>query len=818
MKYVLIVLFQIITIHVFSQQIHVTGRVYAEGKPLPAATITVNRIAKAVADSNGYYTLEISSAGNYQLTASGVGYESAEKKITIKTGVPLTINFNLTETHSFLDEVIVTGVSKATELRKNPVPIAVIGKREMNTNVNANIIDAIIKGVPGVTALTTGPNISKPVIRGLGYNRVLTMYDGIRQEGQQWGDEHSIEIDQYGIERAEVVKGPASLTYGSDATAGVINLIPALPNGIDGKLKGDAILDYQTNNGMMAASVGLSYKKNDWKYAFRATAKQAHDYQNKIDGFVYNTGYKEFNLSSMIRVDKRWGFSQVSATLYDNLQEIPDGSRDSLTRKFTKQVSDAADDIKARPLVSNQELKEYTIAPLHQHIQHYRLYSHNKINIGSGNIQATLAYQQSVRREFTHPTAPAQAGLYIVLNTVNYHLKYDFPKWNGYEITAGVNGMHQNNKNKNATDFPIPDYSLFDAGMYVFAKKNFGKVDISGGIRYDSRNLKWDDFYVRNNAATGFDEHVLLPDTAGAKNQFTKFSKQFTGVTGSIGIAYNITERIVLKANIARGYRSPNINETGSNGLDPGAHIVYLGNRNFTPEFSLQQDIGLIAYLKDIDVSVELFNNNIDGYIYQSKLYDANGQPVVIVTDNVTYQYQQSKAHLYGGELTLNLHPQKIKWLSFNNSVSYVTGLNKNDALLKMHGNKAKYLPFIPPLQYRTQLKFTDNDIKGIFSKSFASIGMDVFAAQNRFYSVDDTETFTPAYSLINLGLGTTIVNKQGKALFQLFAQANNLFDVAYQSNQNRLKYFEYYNTSPNNRYGIYNMGRNISVKLVVAF
>jgi iron complex outermembrane receptor protein len=103
---------------------------------------------------------------------------------------------------------VVTGVSRATELRSNPVPIAVMTKSEIDQNVNNNIIDAIIKGIPGVTAVTTGPNISKPFIRGLGYNRVLTLYDGIRQEGQQWGDEHGIEIDQYGIARAEVIKGP----------------------------------------------------------------------------------------------------------------------------------------------------------------------------------------------------------------------------------------------------------------------------------------------------------------------------------------------------------------------------------------------------------------------------------------------------------------------------------------------------------------------------------------------------------------------------------------------------------------------------------
>ncbi|MEP6712317.1 MAG: Plug domain-containing protein [Ferruginibacter sp.] len=113
--------------------------------------------------------------------------------------------------------------------------IALVSKKDIDINVNNNIIDALMKTVPCLIEVTTGSNVSKPFIRGLGYNRVLTLYDAMRQEVQQWGDEHGIEIDQYGIERAEIIKGPASLTYSSDALAGVINLIPAFQKEMTGK-------------------------------------------------------------------------------------------------------------------------------------------------------------------------------------------------------------------------------------------------------------------------------------------------------------------------------------------------------------------------------------------------------------------------------------------------------------------------------------------------------------------------------------------------------------------------------------------------------
>ncbi|HVI48904.1 MAG TPA: TonB-dependent receptor [Chitinophaga sp.] len=801
-----------------AQQGIIKGKVSASGKPIQFANVAVPALKTgAVADQQGNFVISHVRPGNWEIKVSMVGYQPISLKRTVSAGQTISLDISLEEDLSKLNEVVVTGVSRATAVRKNPIPIAVISKREMNMNVNNNIIDAIVKGIPGVSAVTTGPNISKPFIRGLGYNRVLTLFDGVRQEGQQWGDEHGIEIDQYGIARAEVIKGPASLTYGSDALAGVINMIPDIPELEGGKLKGSFLTDYHSNNGMIGSSLGLAYNRNDWKYVLRGTLKAAHNYRNKVDGYVYGTAYREYNLTALARVDKAWGHSQWGATLYDNTQEIPDGSRDSLTRKFTRQINET-DSIKNRPIVPDNELRTYNINPLHQRIQHYRLYNHTKWLLGKGDITTTIGIQRSVRREYNHPEMPAQPGLYVVLNTLNYDVRYNLPTLNGLETTIGVNGMYQNNKSKKATDFPIPDYHLLDIGGFLFAKKSFGKLDISGGIRYDSRHIHWNDFYVGQNKENGFEKKVNLPDTVGARLQFPVFRHNYTGISGSLGFTYNLSERVLVKANIARGYRAPNITEIGSNGLDPGAHIVYLGNRGFKPEFSLQEDIGFLAYLKDLDISVELFNNNIENYIYQARLYDDNGDPVVIVPGNATYRYQQSMARLYGAEVSVNLHPRIVPWLALNNSVAYTEGLNRNNELISKYGKAAKYLPFIPPMHIRSELKATAQRNFGAFSKVYGRLEVDHFAGQSHFYGVDDTETYTAGYTLFNIGAGAGIVNRKGRTVCELFLQLDNVFDVAYQANMNRLKYFEYYSASPNGRLGIYNMGRNFSAKVVVPF
>lgn len=802
------ILFLFCPLFVKAQNGVVTGTVTANGESVAAASVKIaGTLNGTKTNDDGSFKLTRVKAGEQQIIISAVGYSVVRQRITV-SDQPLNLSIVLKAIETNLNEVVVTGVSRATQIKTNPVPIAVMNSKAINSQANSNIIDAITRGVPGVSAVTTGPNVSKPFIRGLGYNRVLTLYDGVRQEGQQWGDEHGIEIDQFGVSRIEVIKGPASLRYGSDALAGVINLIPELIYKDDNKLHGEFSTEAHTNNGSLGSSIGLNYKGGDWKYNFRTSYKQAHDYRNNIDGFVYNTGFKELNLSAMAKLNKQWGEFKIAANLYDNKQEIPDGSREQFTRKFTKQVFDGdLDDITNRPIVSDSELRSYKISPLYQHIQHYRVYTHASVNVGEGNIDGLFAVQQSVRREYNHPTAPTQPGLYVVLNTFNYDVKYNLPVFEGWEGTIGLNGMLQGNRSKNGTAFPIPDYDLFDAGTYFLVKKKFGSFNVLGGLRYDNRHIKWNDFYVGIDPATGFERKGNAADiAAGAPLQFPAFNKNYTGISGSAGVTYNLSERVLLKANIARGYRAPNITEIGSNGLDPGAHIVYLGNRTFGPEFSFQQDLGFVAYLKDADISAEVFNNNISNYIFQSKLTDANGNPVIIVPGNTTYQYQQASARLYGAELTVNLHPENLKWLNFNNSIAYIKGV-RNDA----RGTDAEHLPLIPPLHARSE-------IKGTFSSFYVRAAADMYATQNSFYAADNTETATPGYTLISLGTGVTVKNKKGNTAFDLSVMADNLFDKAYQSHLNRLKYFEYYQNSPNGHSGIYNMGRNISFRLTVPF
>jgi iron complex outermembrane receptor protein len=784
----------------------------ADGKPIIGATINIPDLRKgAITDVNGKYSFGSVPKGIFLVQVTYIGYLTINQRVDFsKTSV-----FDVKMQTSSLEagEVVVTGVSKATEIKRSPVPMLAVGKAYLEQRAaSGNIIDQIAT-LPGVSAVTTGPNVSKPFIHGLGYNRVITLQDGIRQEGQQWGDEHGIEVDQNSIDRVEVIKGPASLTYGSDAIGGVVNLISPAPVP-EGKILGSVQGLYGTNQGLYNGSFRLQGNQNGLIWGTVISAKGSKDYQNEHDGRVYATNYREKDARVMVGLNKSWGYSYLHASVFDDEQAIPDGSRDSLTRKFTQQVVEDGD--APRPIVPQSVLNSYSIPTLHQHVQLYRIYNNSNFILGNGNLVVNLGYQYSHRREYTHPEAGDIAGLNLHLTTYTYDVKYNFNIGNDYETTFGINGQYQNNTIGDATDFPIPAYHQFDIGPFFVVKKSFGKLDLSAGARYDTRSFSNSAAYVDTLGRNGFPQLYTgsNPETTpNVTKQFDAFNKRFSGFSGSFGATYNVSDAFLIKGNISRGFRAPSIAEISANGPDPGSQIYHIGDKNFKPEFSLQEDIGTFLTLPNISASVEVFNNNLSNYIYQQQVLAADGSPV-FTQGYTTFTYVQSRARIYGGEVSVDLHP--LPWLHFENSLSLTYGENKGNG--GPVADSLKHLPFIPPLHTHTELRGTFNGGIGKIKSIYAFVGFDHYSAQDRFFAAYGTETYTAGYNLLSAGFGGNIVNKAGQPVIKLFVEGTNLANVNYQSNMSRLKYFDNPNVPDGVRPGIFNMGRNISFKVVVPF
>jgi iron complex outermembrane receptor protein len=804
------------------EQKSITGKVIdAQTKePLPGAVVSIPDLKKSVPTNvQGVFEIgELPVQGKYIIQVSYIGYKTLN--ITLDLGKSESLNFALVPSFIESSEVIVTGVSKATEMKKSPIPIVAINKNFIDQHAaSGNVID-LIAGVPGVSAVTTGPNVSKPYIHGLGYNRVVTLQDGIRQEGQQWGDEHGIEVDQNSIDRIEIIKGPASLSYGSDAIGGVINLISPAPVA-EGKIAGLVQGTYGTNQSLFNGSFRLQGNQKGLIWGTILSGKIAKNYENAHDGRVYNTGYQEKDARAMIGMNKTWGYSYLNASLFDDLQDIPDGSRDSASRKFTKQITDSDT---FRPIVSNHELNTYAIPVLHQHVQLFRIYNNSLFNLGSGNLIVNLGFQYSHRREFTHPQNSEIPGLNLELTTYTYDFKYNFEWPKDYEMSLGLNGMYQTNRLGYSTDFPIPAYHQFDIGPFIILKRSFGKLDISGGIRYDSRSFLGKSAYI-DTLVPYYPSLYTGSNPEGSPNlllQFPSLKKNFGGASGSLGATYNFDAQFLIKANIARGFRAPSISELSANGPDPGSQIYHVGNRSFKPEFSTQEDIGAFLTYSHFSGSVELFTNTLENYIFQEQILNTDGTPQRVNPDGSNnphgtyskFTYVQSKARIQGGEISLDLH--LIHWLHFENSLSITQGQNLGTGATVP--DSLKYLPFIPPFH-------THSEIRGNFKKGFSilqnlyvSLSLDHFNAQNQFFSAYGTETRTPGYNLINAGMGADLTNSKGKVFLKVFVEGKNLAGTVYQSNMSRLKYFDNPVVPKGIAPGIFNIGRNIDFKLVMPF
>ena len=680
--------------------------------------------------------------------------------------------------HLQLNELTVTGVTGDTKLKHVTAPVSIVSPQVLRTTASTNVIDAI-SHQPGVSQLTTGGSISKPIIRGLGYNRVVVMSDGVRQEGQQWGDEHGVEVDGNSVNSVEILKGPASLMYGSDAMAGVV-ILHQQPTLAEGEMKANVTSEYQTNNGLFAYHLQMAGNQKGFVWDASFSDKMAHAYKNKYDGYVPGSQFRERAGRLMLGVNKGWGHSRLTWTAYHLTPSIIEGERDAQTGELEHEDGWTG--------------HQYSKSLPFQQVKHYKLVWDNSLNLSSGYLKALIGYQQNRRQEFEESMDDYE--LYFKLHTLTYDLRYVTNEFDGWKLSTGIGGMYQKSGNE-GEEYLIPDYRLFDFGLYATATKQLGdRWSLNGGVRYDHRHLH------------GYE---LMEDD---ELRFTDFSRHFNGLTGSIGAVLNVSDNLNLKMNIARGFRTPNMSELASNGVHEGSVRYELGNQQLKSEYSLQADLGLDFTSRYVSAQLALFANRINNYIFTHRVAEEKEEGYL------TYAYTQGDARLLGFEAGVDFHP--IHSVHFSNAFSYV------DAQQMHAAPGTKYLPFTPAPKWSSELKWelshhshptiahhhtTDAAHRSLLNNLYVAAGLDCFLKQSHIYGADDTETETPGYALLSLSAGTDL-QLHGKKVAEFYFTADNLLDKAYQNHLSRLKYAD--ENAVTGRRGVYNMGRNITFKVVI--
>ncbi len=786
-------------------QNQITGKVFnkANNKPVAYASVYIEDLKIAAAcDSDGTFTINKLPTGTFLIEIDALGYESKAEAVKIKGLQRHDFGLNLSPFEE--QEVVVTGNSRATDIIQTPQPITEVSHDYLVQHASTNIIDAL-KYIPGVDGITDGQSISKPVIRGLGYNRVVTVSDGVRQEGQQWGDEYGIEVDPYSVNRVEILKGPASLVYGSDALSGVINFLPE-KNLPDGDIKGEILNGYQTNNGLINNAGHISGNVKGINFSARVDNTMAHAYQNERDGYVFNSQFSNFNTDATIGIHRKWGYSQLHYSYFELRTGIVEGTKDSAGNFVKQALNENGDPIELQ--ATNQELRSYTPFVINQLVKHNKLVWDNSMSLGGGRIIARFAYQNNSRQENNDITIANTSNIWYLLNTYNYDLRYVTPTMNDFNLSVGVNGMSQNSKNK-GTLLLIPEYDLFDLGAFAIANKKLGKLNLSAGIRYDTRTFKGHDNYIDSNG------NQLSAGDPDAIHRFTAYSSNFNGLSASLGAVYQASNNFYLKLNVARGFRAPNVAESGSNGIHDGTVVYEIGQSNLKPEQSMQVDFTPGYRSKDITAEVSVFYNSISNFIFAKQLESVLGGDSLNSStpgfgNAPVFLYSQTDATLTGAELLLDIHPSGLKWFDWYTSFSTVT------AKLNNMPDSANIIPFVPPARLRSEITLSTPKISGCIRNAYFRFGVfhsfeqsNPYQISSVYYGLSKIDP-TPAYTLLNLGIGADIMT-HGQKTCSIYLNIDNLANQTYIDYMSRFKYV----VNTNQNY-VYNMGRNISIKVII--
>lgn len=798
MKKLIIVFFSLISSFYIYGQHRITGTVTdANGQALGGVEVYSKSLhIGTTTDSDGVFTLNLPK-GQFTLNFSMVGY----RKVSVATtDTRHTYNVKLEAVFNQLNEVVVTGVTQATSLKSLPVSIATINTSEIQSQPG---FSDILKSVPGFDLLTTGPVALKPVIRGLGYNRVLTLYNGVRQEYQQWGAEHGIEIEETGTSRIEVIKGPAALLYGSDAVGGVVNFITE-EQLKQGELNGFFKSQYQTNSKLQEYAGEFKGKLGMWGYKVDFSNKRAAAYKNDKDGRVFNSQFKNTNFSGDVSANYNHGNTKLFVSRFDRKLGITEGDRDEKGR-FVKTVVDAKTHIVDEVPVSDKQMGKYKIDFPYQPLTHFSLQLEQNIFYKNNKIKLDLGYQNNLRREFgldkgqkvnLNALPPA---LYMKMKTYTYNGIYYLPSFGTWKLNVGLNGIYQVHENA-GKEAVIPNYNLFTLGAFAYCNKHLNeKLDFAGGLRYDFSNVKG----KSEGGPKGEYEEA-------GKKKFQDFTKDYNNLNGSLGLTYALNDYHTLKANVSTGFRRPNFEEMAAKGVHEGTARYELGNRDLSPEKNVQFDLEYIGENENLTFDLSGFHNAISDFIYVQKnrgrLRTRDGliaEKGGVEKTYYEFTYGQKDARIIGAEAYIDIHPQAVSWLHWKNSLTLV------DAQFKRYNKEEKnnkYVSFIPPAKLKSEIKanFKPNKMFGELSVSF---GVDRTFKQDRVYTLYDTESATKGYTLFNASVGAFFKNEKGNTVAKLFIVGDNLLDKAYQNHLSRLKYV-----------GVYSPGRNVSLKLIIPF
>ena len=763
-------------------------------QPLTGASVILYPIEKgSITDNNGNFALSDLREGDYRIEISFIGYHSVSD--TIRINGDKIYNAQLRVAFINLQEVVVSDNYSETRRKKEPLNIEVVNDDFLKQNLGGSLMKSLER-LPGVTTIDIGSGHSKPLIRGLGFNRIVVVENNIKHEAQQWGVDHGLEIDQYAINSIEVIKGPASLIYGSDAIGGVIDLksrkIP-----VNNTIGGSVDLSGKTNNDFLGTSFSISGRKN-WLFAdFRATILSYGDYKvptDSVDIYSYraalynnhlrNTAGKEHNL--------HFSFGVIQSTFQSRFFISDINSKNGFFANAhglePRNVDTGLHD------KSNRDIHY----PWHD-VKHFKMINTSQYTWEKMRLEADLGYQRNFRQEWSHyvnhgympalfpdtlrfkPDLERQFNKYVYSGNI----KLVFDPTGKAHFSAGINSEYQDN-GINGRGFIIPAYRQWNVGAYIFGKYAFTERSlVQTGVRYDYGYIntqEYSDWFptpVINNFDTTFQYLIRADD----------INRSFSNTSWSVGYNYN-PDQWMFKANVGKSFRMPIAKELAANGVNYHHFSYEVGNADLSPETSFQFDAGIEYNGKKFAIGITPFLNYFSNYIY---LNPTSEHDRLYGSGNQVFYYTQSRVLRYGSEI--HAHYQVIKPLQLGVIGEYVYSQQLSGA------KKGFALPFSPPASAILNIKYQKAKIKYI-ENAYLSLDYRITATQNH---IVPPEELTDGHQVINIRIGGNL--KLKNQMVNISLQVQNLLNNQY---FNHASYYRLINVPE--------PGRNLVVNFSIPF
>jgi iron complex outermembrane recepter protein len=602
-----------------SDAVTLSGRVTAsDGTGLAAVRVEVSEIHRSTStDAEGRYRLPQLPTGTYSVTFALIGYAPQVRRVTIASR-DVTLDVQLVQSAIELQAIQITATPLATTALTSPQPLTVVGGEELRSNVRASLGETL-EGQIGLRNFSTGTGIGKPVIRGLTSNRVLILADGQRLENSQFGDEHGPQVETADAERIEVIRGPASVLYGSDALGGVINVVPRpLPDAGDGRgfVRAGLSSAWSSNN-RQPEGTAMVEGASSRGFGFRTTlsARDGGDVRTPV-GRLNNSGNESYDGSLALGTRGGWG---------------------SLTGTYTHREE--------RVEIHEDPAEEPDFTGFQRIGEDRAKLSLSLPTGGASRIEADLGFERNRRREFEEAgTDEVALGLLSRTWTADLHLHHAVGRLAGI---LGVSGLRTSFE-KFGEETLIPGSSLNSGGIYAFEQTELGRWSLSFGARYDYRRLE-----IEDDADLGL----------------TSQSRDWHSLIGNFGALFHVTEPVALVLNVGRGFRAPSSFDLFANGVHEGTVAFERGNPDLRNEKSVNGDLALRLQSNRVRMEVGGFVNFIEDYIHSRPTGTFDAESGFEIFDVV-----QGDARLAGIEAAADLHA--TAGLHLHAGLDYVHGQN----------------------------------------------------------------------------------------------------------------------------------------------